>query len=825
MLKGYQQRVVTEVETFFSELDTARTAFKAFSTSPAFQAFGGYLPLAFGKPPYSQFPDRPRTGSNELYPRVCIKMPTGGGKTLIAIETIRAYQNLFAKRRTGLVVWITHREQIYRQTIENLQDKGHVYRQLLDQASGNRTLIVEKGQSIRAQDVEENLVVLMLMIQSAARDGNKIFEDSGGYTDFFPTENRYDQHAELLKRVPNLDKTDDTLFAQRLVKTSLGNVIRTMKPLIIVDELHTMFTDNARATLDGLNPSVLVGLSATPKIGMNILSSVTGKDLKAEDMIKLDLHLRPSKDWQDMLVSIKQKRDELEKCATDLEQNKGVYIRPIALIQVERTGKEQRGSGLVHSEDAREFLMSLGVAKHEIAVKSSSIDEIKQQKLLSKESEVRYVITKDALKEGWDCSFAYILGVIPNASSNTSMTQLVGRILRQPYAKKTGIPDLDESYVYFAKGQTQEVVEKVQRGFEDEGLGDLKGGMEVRDASGKVVYQTKQVGIKKSVQAKYPESLFLPVWLIKKGKAHRRFSYEMDIRPNVDWSALNLKECIAALAQTVGGQRSIQEEVIVGLEGDATARQIETTSVLNFDTMYLTRRIFETVDNAFVAHGIAADVIKMLKKEFAADVLNKDAGFIAYEIERALLAYKRTQEKKVFESLVTNGSLVLGVSDDEKLGFAMPQHDVVANQIPSAYTTSLYEDVDLSALNSLEQKVINIIDRSPNVLWWARNKVERGWYSVQGWHKGKIRPDFVVARKNAKEELEFVYVVESKGEQLVGNTDTEYKASVFDTMNSMKGRVEKIQYKTTTVRMNEHFEFEIVPQGEEDVALRRKLNS
>src|SRR3989344_8617507 len=275
MLKEYQKKVVKDIEEFFEHLDKSRAATDDYVSS----AFGTH-------PKYRQYPDRPITGKGMLYPRVCIKMPTGGGKTLIAIETIRAYQNLFAKSKTGLVVWITHRDQIYRQTIENLQNKGHVYRQLLDQASGNRTLIIEKGQALRKQDVDENLVVLMLMIQSARKDTNKIFEDSGGYTDFFPPENRYDLHKELLGVIPNLDRTvdTDTLYERAQIKTSLGNVIRSLNPLVIMDELHTMFTDTAKETLDGLNPSVVIGLSATPRQGMNILSEVSGRDLKVADM-------------------------------------------------------------------------------------------------------------------------------------------------------------------------------------------------------------------------------------------------------------------------------------------------------------------------------------------------------------------------------------------------------------------------------------------------------------------------------------------------------------------------------------------------------------
>src|SRR3989344_6599573 len=139
-----------------------------------------------------------------------------------------------------------------------------------------------------------------------------------------------------------------------------------------------MFTDRANGTLDGLNPSAIIGLSATPKAGMNILVSITGRQLNEAGMVKLDLHLiapQYDADWQAMLATIKLKRDSLEKMALDHEKNTGVYIRPIALIQVERTGREQRGNRFTHSEDVRESLITLGVPKHEIAVKSSYLDE------------------------------------------------------------------------------------------------------------------------------------------------------------------------------------------------------------------------------------------------------------------------------------------------------------------------------------------------------------------------------------------------------------------------------------------------------------------
>jgi type III restriction enzyme len=108
------------------------------------------------------------------------------------------------------------------------------------------------------------------------------------------------------------------------------------------------------------------------------------------------------------------------------------------------------------------------------------------------------------------------------------------------------------------------------------------------------------------------------------------------------------------------------------------------------------------------------------------------------------------------------------------------------------------------------------------VIWWARNKTQKGWYSIQGWQRNKIRPDFVIARKNEKDELEFVYVIESKGEQLAGNDDTQYKDAVLNRMTAMKGSIEQIKVRATTVKFNDQFEFELVPQGDEERRIRTK---
>lgn len=824
VLKDYQIKVIKALKTFFIEAEKQKNVVEKIGDNSI-----SYVDIAYNKLGFSHFADRPKNGLGKYYPRFCLKVPTAGGKTLLAIEAIREYQNLFAKKRTGLVVWITHRETIYRQTIEKLKDKNHVYRQWLDQCSGNRTIILEKGQSLRLQDVENNLTILILMIQSAGRatkENMKVFQDSGGYIDFFPPDNQYEQHRILLERIPNLDVISDSLLNQRIAKTSLGNAIRILCPLIIVDEFHTMFSELAKSTLDGLNPSMIIGLSATPKERkqMNVLVEITGNELKIESMIKLDLHLHSptvSENWHEMINDIKRKREALEKEAIKLNSNRGIYIRPIVLIQAERTGKDQRGRGKVHSEDVRDYLITKGVSAYEIAVKSSDIDEIKEHKLLSQTSEIRYIITKEALKEGWDCSFAYILGVIPSARSESSMTQLVGRILRQPYARKTGIKELDESYVYFTKGDTLEVLKNIQHGFEQEGLEDLV--KNITRESGPTGSRKIKTKIKKAILKKYPESLYLPVWIIKEGKDYRRFSYDIDIRPKISWKGIDYSKWLKEAIFPSLDEKAIVYEILIDLD-QHKKRFLKEENGGILEISYLTRRITDVVDNAFVAYELANIFINECKTYKDEKKMRANSGFVTYEIIKKLQEEKECQEEALFNLLVGNKELVLTVCADDNLGYSLPKEREVYPEGVETFRLNLFEKSDITSMNSLERKVAHLIDNKNSVVWWTRNIAgDKRWYSVRGWRKGRIFPDFIVAKKNKKDSLELVYVIESKGEHLIGNLDTQYKRTIFDKLN--KESIELLDLNLVKFKLNKRFQFELVEQSKEEAEINKFFNT
>lgn len=838
-LKKYQIKVVDALKQFLQTAREAKTVLGIVQPNSRF--IPDWVEPVF-RDLQLKYSDRCNNGLRQYYPRTVIKVPTGGGKTLLAVESIREYQNLFAQKRTGLVVWIVPSETIYSQTVQKIRDKGNPLRQLLDQCSGNRTIILEKGQRLTTNDIEENLVVLFVMIQSISRTNGKealkVFQDSGGYDSFFPADNRYDLHEQLLKQVPNLDFISPLGTINPLIMTSLGNAIRISKPFIIIDEIHKVFSENARKTIDSLNPEFVLGFSATPKAEMNVLVTITGLELKKEEMVKLDMHILPpiskqENDWKAMVKEIKEHREKLEDTAKQYRKDTGVYIRPTALLQVEATGKDQRGKhDRVHSLDVKEYLESLQVSPDEIAIKTSSQNDIEDVNLFSQNCPVRFIITKEALREGWDFSFAYILGIIPNVNSNTGVTQLVGRILRQPFARKSGVKELDESYVYYTKGDTREILDRVSTGFKNEGLEDLVTKLKFRD--NETINANKTVKIKKEFSEKFQNSFYLPVWvMVDKDGSKRRFNYELDIKPKIDFLKVELNDdFLTKLENSLSNETKERIAFAITLDDSSKATFVEEQSQTNgkaeINIDYLTRRLNEIIENPFFARIIGAKYLSQIEEKIGNEKLKEHYSFIVSQLCKKFQEEKTKQEEEIFLEELKTQNLVLAVSDDDTVGFKVPKEDVITvSPIPSTYKYYLFEDVEVTAMNTLERKVGDLLDKQEKILWWFRNKVNRKWYSIQGWQQNKIRPDFVAAKKTAENRLELVYIIESKGEHLLGNADTTYKKKVLDVMNEQKHLKNIKTYQTQIpfkeFLINEKVEYYLIEQGKEEEKIKEIL--
>jgi len=795
-LKEYQVRALLEVKTYFELLADWR---EKAEQNPEFEI--DFPAKAWEKAKIGRSYMPRKNGISESLPNFCLKIPTGGGKTFLAVKMIDLVNMVYRKKKTGLVLWIVPTTQIYRQTIQSLKDRDHPYRQHLDIASGGRTVILEKTDRFSPLDVEENLVVLMLMLPSANRQTKetlKVFKDSGGFQDFFPAEDDIEKQEKVLQNIPNLDTYhQEKGFWGKQIKTSLGNTLRALSPIIILDEGHKAYSDGAQNTLRGFNPCLIAELSATPSKKSNILVDISGRELHHEEMIKLDLHVvnKVSPDWKDTLLAGVNKRNVLEEKAREYEANSGVKIRPICLIQAERTGKEQRKTSYIHSEDVREHLIkTIGIPADEVAVKTSEKDELKEVDdiggLMDRDCKIRYIITKQALQEGWDCAFAYVLVVLTNPSSKNALTQLVGRILRQPRARKTRVRELDESYVFCFKQNANALLTSIRDGFSREGLGDLKSQIvhDVEGAEEDGEQPERLTKIRKHFK-KAASSTILPVFMVRHKRSWSPVNYEMDIAAQIPWDSVDL-DPVLSLPLSMSEEKDIEHIATLSENIKEVLKEKEVIKLkeggIRVDPVFMTRQLCDIVPNPWMAHEFAQTVLRHLAKRFDRNMIANNFVFIIEELRKQLELEKDRLAENIFRRMLDSDQmrfLVIG----EKFDFTFPKSISVK---PASKTLnrkdgrplqlSLFDFMAEEEFNETEKAVAWYLEGQKRLFFWYRNRSRRD-YAIQGWRKHKIYPDFIFTATalEDKDDYEQVYIVETKGLHLAGSADTNYKRKMF----------------------------------------------
>ncbi len=722
--------------------------------------------------------------SGEPIPHVCLKVPTGGGKTLLGVATLERI-----KRDTGFVLWIVPTRAIYEQTRQAFHTREHTYRQMLEHMSGGRVKLLQKTDRFTRQDTENYLCIMLLMLPSANRQKNreflKIFRDSSGYMSFFPEQDDAAANATLSEHHPDLEKNAPGDW----VKQSLINVLKLIRPTVILDEAHKAYGPNNQnnqefvKSVNRLNPRFVLELSATPKIGIsNILVNTSGRDLQDEEMIKLpiEIHSFSNSDWEHTLAKTQEKLDELESAAQKLQEQENRHIRPIALVRVERTGAKQRGQGKIHSEDAREYLIqNLAVPENHIRIQSSERKELAGEDLLSETSEVRWIITKDALKEGWDCSFAYLLALLDNTTATTAITQMVGRVMRQPHARRIAQGDaLNQCYIYCYNQVVGKAIKGVKAGLENEGLtglGDFVHGHGEGDAP-------KPTTVKR--RGKYrPLKIFLPQVLHKAGRTWRPIDYDRDILSAIDWDTIDAGAAVNL------DDRDITQEIktTVDIQGQVKASEQIPDSEKRLSVDYFVRRLVDKVPNPWQAARMAEGFIQTHKnrKHDESKLLNNRI-YLSEELSRRVNKAIDDEAEAVFREKVGRNVIRFHLETDQRLDyelsksfevFVSSQERSLQSEHGRPIQQNLFEPVYESSFNGLERDFALYLDKSNAIYWWHRIAARQAYY-LQGWRRQRVYPDFVACRKDNGKLL----ILETKGIHLKGSEDTSYKKKLLDTL-------------------------------------------
>jgi len=397
----------------------------------AFDATPREVPKPWNKPyaPLEHLPDTPY---------VCLRLPTGGGKTFLATQTVKLGAKFLGREHNPLVLWLVPTDAIRRQTLETLQMPGHPNKETLETDFGEnkvRVLDIEDFAELTPQDFRDKACIVIssfAALRVEKTEGRKFYEHKETLEPHF---------AAVPANTPGLEVHSEGPEAGK-IKKSCANIMALIRPLVIVDEAHNAKTELSYDVLNRVRAGCVIEFSATPATDSNVLHHVSASILKAEAMIKLPIMLTEFPSWQEALTDSILQRKKLE----ELARSEPDFVRPIVLIQAESKDRD------VTVEVVEKFLVEHGkIERERIAIATGTQRELDDVKLMDPACKIEFVITVQALKEGWDCPFAYVFCSVATVHSTKDVEQLLGRVLRMPWATRRTNEELNRAYAFVSK--------------------------------------------------------------------------------------------------------------------------------------------------------------------------------------------------------------------------------------------------------------------------------------------------------------------------------------------------------------------------------------
>ncbi|MEK7644124.1 MAG: DEAD/DEAH box helicase family protein [Patescibacteria group bacterium] len=721
-LKKYQQSAVDTLKKYLKTLQEVGNAKRAFIEV----AEGIYNSDFFNDTPF-----------------VCIKIPTGGGKTLVACHATETIMKtaLANKMERGIVMWFVPSEAIKTQTLKKFKDKNDPHRRALDEAfqGGVRIFSNEEALRIRKEDVSDNLCMIISSLEAFRKDKKiqskyKVYQENGALLD----------HFDHIGNDDGLEKDENGT-----VIYSLGNVIKMSNPLIVIDEGHKTQTQLSIDFIKDLNPCFIIEYTATPRSGSNILVDISASQLKEEQMVKIPIVLESATQWQDSVARGIEKRYELEKEAKKLQSE---YIRPIVLLQAQPQSKV---NDTITVEELKNYLINAKISEEEIAIKTSERNDLEGVDLFSKKCKIRYIITVNALAEGWDCSFAYVLVSVANVGAKIAVEQIIGRIIRMPYAKKKANEDLNRCYIFASAKNFNEAATQIIGGLESNGYSrhDL---LNAGDKEQKYELEVARV-VKKDFAVPMMsldgdrltfEELIGEDFQLAKQNAEFDFEihYDNDGRAIIDIQADKwIKGAQQFLKLTYKDKKFSKKELVQWLDKKLRYTLLDQPDKVKF------------IDNALEYQLNKKSLAELSVNRYV--LLNK----LGEVIDGVLEAYS----KKQFDKALIAKKITVKPFDN------YPETIILGQEMPQKFNKNYYGKVD--KLNKEELNFVERIDLDtlPNIDFWIRNREKADPFYIIGWKKNKFYPDFIAHTKEGD-----IIALEWKGGDRVSNEDTEYKVEI-----------------------------------------------
>lgn len=757
ILKDYQAQAIKHLEEFLQLLDDN-------SISNAFAKFWSAHDV--NAPAYQN--------SIPHVPRVCFKVPTGGGKTFMAAASLKVIFDAMTNTQSKVVVWLVPSETILTQTYKNLNDAAHPYHRRLTMDFDGKVAVYTKeqllaGENFSPAEVREQLSIFVLSYDSF-RTSNKEGRKA------------YQQNGQLYQFVAHFHDNEEILNGAD--ESSLIQVIRHYRPIIIVDESHHATTPLSVEMLQNFNPRFILELTATPRPKSNVIAYVPAAKLKANGMVKLPAIVYNRHTQEEVIDAAINFRNLLERAGH------AENIRPIVLFQAETQGKGERAT---FDKIKADLIENHNIPAEQIAIKTADINDLRNVDLMAADCPIRYIITINALKEGWDCPFAYILASLANRTSVVDVEQILGRILRRPFTKNFSDELLNMSYVFTSSADFRQTLDKIIVGLNAAGFGkqEFRATETVDDMAEQALqfskdYPTEDNNIRSGeersnmtefhMRERYSDALdlLLPRFFYKNNFGNL-FGGVQDVEVSRDGLC---GDVTLADKDTMINFDSIDREIasldVRNNEDSASYKKLSDADAKSFleyfDNLSPDGQIRQCVEKLTTLidkrrkvppteeiRAYVKRVVDVFDRDRLRDAVSNEHAY-AKKIGDKIDALLTVHAKKRFEEMV-----------NAKQIFTKPCWQFPATITPTksqSWSNSLYEKED-NDINDFEWRVASKFTAIDNILWWHRNRSKTG-FGLNGYVMNHY-PDFIVKMKSGR-----VLLVETKGDDR-DNSDSKLK--------------------------------------------------
>ena len=772
-LKEYQERTLETLTAYYQNclrLQNANTAFYDITERP-YAAVDGLPGM----------------------PYVCLRLPTGGGKTFVACHAVSITASELLKTESPIVLWLVPSNAIRDQTLNALKNRSHPYRDALESARRNVEILTIGEALYLSPHILNTKTTIIVSTMQAFRvedtDGRKVYEPSGALMGHFT-------HLpdETLSEVDR-DESGKPIY-------SLANLLCVKRPLVIVDEAHNARTELSFETLARFNPSAIIEFTATPDTTnnpSNVLYTVSAAELQAEDMIKMPIQLETKPNWKELLTAAMAQRNALEIDAEREQQETGEYIRPVMLIQAQPRRRDQETLTVEVVEKC--LLEEHGIPEEQIARATGEDRGLDDVDINDPKCEIRYVITVQALREGWDCPFAYVLCSVAEMRSSTAVEQILGRVMRLPKARRKKQESLNSAYAFVASQNFYDAASAltdglVQNGFEKQAADELIRPSDDQQDELPAFEDMTQPDTEPTPAAR-GEVFKVPKLMVERNQTYLDFEASRFLE-----TVWQLSECDAELSEEeFPSEFNTGERGEIGLsqEGRLETRFLgelhQQMSFLapddNWDATHLANWLDRTIKHLDILQRESLPFLQRLVKylveerSIPIEVLVRNKYALKDAAAAKIDSHRQNVHQTAYENyLLPECATPVVVSPDhcftfEPHSYPYNTHYTGRYQFQKHY----YQHIGDLKSDGEEFKCAQFIDTLPEVKFWVRNLERKPLHSF--WIQtstDKFYPDFVCLLTDGR-----YLVVEYKGDHLWSAEDAEEKREIGELWEKRSG--------------------------------------